>query len=186
MQMNMSEHEEQWLTTHGAEMISTLGINSSNTVIDFGCGIGRYTIPLSRIAGENGRVFAVERDAQELAILRKRMDRFGNPDAIEVLESDDIRLQSVKDSSIDQMLVFDVLQYIEDHEMFFQSIHRVLKPGGQIHVYPAAVPHPGAVNMMQVEKLMTRCGLTCTGKTQFRMMHNKDIVHDEVHTFLLA
>lgn len=183
--MDMSEHEEQWLTKHGAEMVSTLGVNESNSVIDFGCGKGRYTIPLSQITGESGQVFAVERDAQELDVLRDRMNRFGKPDSVKILESEDIRLQSINDSSIDQMLVFDVLQYIEDHHQFFQSVRRVLKPNGQIHIYPAAIPHPGAVDMTQVDAALTRSGLVLAEKNAFRMMHNKDIVHDEVHTFRL-
>ena len=60
--MEMSEHEKQWLTNQGAEMLATLGVKKHDSVIDFGCGKGRYTIPLSQVVGENGNVLAVNLD----------------------------------------------------------------------------------------------------------------------------
>jgi len=184
--MEMSEHEKQWLTALGAEMVATLGVTTGSTVVDFGCGIGRYTIPISQVAGKTGKVFAVERTAEELIELRERMTRFGNPDAVAVLNCEDIQLQSIEDGSVDQLLAFDVLQYIDDKNRFFESVSRVLKPKGQVHVYPAAIPHPGAVDMGQIESALNQAGLIRVGKMRFRMMHNKDIVHDDVHTFSAA
>ena len=184
--MEMSEHEKQWLTDQGAEMIATLGVEEGSSVIDFGCGEGRYVIPLSQVVGENGNVLAVECDSDQVAVLRGRITAFGGQGPIRILNSDDIWLQSVDDGTIDSVFAFDVLQYIEDWEIFFESVCRVLKPCGSIHVYPAAIPHPGAVDVELLASTMNKIGLQGDGRRWFRMMHNKDIVNDEVYTFSLS
>ena len=181
--MKMSEHEKNWLTDHGASMIRSLGIKEGHSVIEFGCGIGRYAIPLSQVVGENGQVLAVERDTEEVTVLRKRMNLFCEQRSVEILNSEDIQLQSVSDETMDHVLIFDVLQYIEDFELFFESAHRVLKPSGSLHIYPAKVPHPGAVDMEYVASIINKLGLQDEGGRPFRMMHNKDMVDDVVYTF---
>ena len=181
--MQMSEHEKQWLTDQGAEMIATLGVEEGSSVIDFGCGEGRYAIPLSQVVGENGNVLAIERNSNQVAVLRERITAFGGHGPIRILNSEDDRLQSVDDGTIDSVFAFDVLQYIKDWEIFFKSVRRVLKPCGSIHVYPAVIPHPGAVDVELVASTMNKIGLQGGGRRRFRMMHNMDMVNDEVYTF---
>ena len=89
------------------------------------------------------------------------------------------------DGTIDSVFAFDVLQHIEDWDIFFKSVYRVLKPGGSIHVYPAIVPHPEAVDLERVVLKMNKIGLQGGGKKKFRMMHNIDMVNDDVYTFSL-
>lgn len=48
------------------ERISKFNIQPGMTVVDYGCGPGRYTMPIARIVGGSGQVFAV--DIQKLAI----------------------------------------------------------------------------------------------------------------------
>jgi len=181
--MEMSEHEKQWLTNQGAEMLATLGIKEHSSVIDFGCGKGRYAIPLSQVVGENGNVLAIERNSDEVAVLRQRIASFGKQGPIRILNYEGVRLQSVDDGTIDSVLAFDVLQYVEDWDVFFKSVCRVLRPCGSINVYPAVIPHPGVVDIKLVESIMNKIGLQSCGRRYFRMMHNKDMVNDEVYTF---
>jgi ubiquinone/menaquinone biosynthesis C-methylase UbiE len=183
--MEMLEHEKQWLTDEGAEMMGSLGVEGRSSVIDFGCGRGRYTIPLSQVVGENGHVLAVERDAGELAVLRERMTAFAGQGPIRILNSEDVCLESVDDAAIDSVLAFDVLQYVEDWDVLFASIRRVLKPGGTVHVYPAHVPHPGGIDVERAASILRTLGLQGGDGRRFRMMHNKDMVVDDVFTFIL-
>ena len=102
----MSEHEDQWLTDHGAQMVSTLGVQEGSSVIYFGCGKGRYSIPLFQVVGADGSVLAVERDAEEVAILRQRMAEFAESGSLRILHAEDTRLQSVEDATIDAVFAF--------------------------------------------------------------------------------
>jgi len=44
------------LESRALEMLQQMGIRSGQTVLDFGCGLGMYTIPVAKIVGEQGRV----------------------------------------------------------------------------------------------------------------------------------
>jgi len=184
--LEILEQESVWLDSLGGEMLDILGVKKDDFVIDFGCGKGRYTIPLSQIVGQNGNVFAVERNLDDVVELRERISVYGGKGSINIINLEDIKLESVGNGVIDCVLAFDVLQYVEDWEKFFNTVRRVLKPCGTIHVYPAAVPHPGAI---EIEKLLTALestGFKACGKRMFRMMHNIDIVDDEVYSFSLC
>ena len=105
MQIEISEHENQWLLNEGAEMVALLGVTEHSSVIDFGCGNGRYTIPLSQVVGDKGTVLAVERNSEEIADLCERIKAFGRHEAIRILNSEDILLQSVDDGTIDSVFM---------------------------------------------------------------------------------
>ena len=91
--MEMSEHEKQWFIDQGAEMVTVLGVEEGNSVIDFGCGTGRYAVPLSQVVGANGNVLAVERDSDKIAVLREIIAAFGEQGPIKILNSEDVRLR---------------------------------------------------------------------------------------------
>ena len=46
--------------------VTTFGIRAGMTVVDYGCGPGRYTTRFAKLVGERGKVYAV--DIHELAI----------------------------------------------------------------------------------------------------------------------
>lgn len=181
--MQVSEHERQWLQREGAKMVSALGVQTGSSVIDFGCGKGRYTIPLSQAVGEGGKVYAVERNTAEIELLHERIADFGRQAQIEVLQSEDTQLHSITDNTIDAVFAFDVLQYVSDWDAFFTSLYRILKPTGRVHVYPAAIPHPDAVDVSKLSETLDNAGFQPERTDQFMMMHNKDMVTDTVHTF---
>ena len=183
--MSILEHEKQWLMNKGAQMVATLGIKEGDSVVDFGCGKGRYTIPISQAVKKNGNLLAIERNSDETAVLRERVAEFGKKNVIQILEKEDIQLQSVENGVIDHIFVFDVLQYIDNWELFFNSVHRVLKSTGKIHVYPATIPHPGAVDIEKVNLTINMNGIWKRSEREFEMMHNKDMVIDKVYTFSL-
>ena len=182
----MSTHETLWLQSEGVKMLTNLGIKHSDYVIDFGCGEGRYTIPLSNIVGKDGRVYAVERDENTMAILQKRLPLFSNTNAISFLNINNLETTTtISDKSIDSIFVFDVLQYIQDWNLLFSYFFRVLKPNGIICIYPAAIPHPGSVDINLAFSKMDEIGFQFVKSTKFRMMHNVDMVDDTVYSFCL-
>lgn len=182
--MKLERHEEEWLTRDGAAMLADMGIKESNKVVDFGCGPGRYTIPLSQVVGNNGKVFAVERTTEIVETLKKRVKKFGNKDLIEILNTKDILIESICTDSADALLLFDMLQYVDKKEEFLKSVVRVLHPTGTLYVYPAAIPHPGSVDMEQVASILKNLGMTNAAKREYHMMHNKFMVDDHIYSFV--
>jgi ubiquinone/menaquinone biosynthesis C-methylase UbiE len=99
-------------------------------VVDYGCGPGRYTLPIAELIGPKGKIFAV--DIQPLAIknVKEKVVRQGLTN-IETILVDSYNT-GIQDSSIDLVLLIDTLHLINDYNALFREIHRILKQDGLI------------------------------------------------------
>ena len=52
-------------------VIAKIKVSAGESVLDFGCGIGSFTLPLARLVGNKGKVFAADREASALAGVEK-------------------------------------------------------------------------------------------------------------------
>ncbi|MFA9391499.1 MAG: class I SAM-dependent methyltransferase [Prolixibacteraceae bacterium] len=182
--MEISKHETLWLQNDGAKMVIDLGVKQEDKVIDFGCGEGRYTIPISQVVGENGHVYSVEHNEDAIAILLKRLPVFTSPNTVSLLKIDDFKnTNTIADNSIDSIFIFDVLQYIQDWDLLFSFCSRVIKAKGSIFIYPAAIPHPDSVDIKIAISKLTSIGFNHCNTKEYRMMHNVDMVDDTVYSF---
>jgi precorrin-6B methylase 2 len=95
------------------ELLRQLGIRPKQTVLDFGCGSGTYTITAARIVGAQGMVYALDKDGEALDELMQKATSVGlkNIERMETLGEVDIEL---KDESVDAVFLFDVF-----HSFFF-------------------------------------------------------------------
>ena len=60
------------LESRALEVLKRIGIRRGQTVLDFGCGYGAYTIPVAKIVGEQGRAYALDKDKEALdALIQK-------------------------------------------------------------------------------------------------------------------
>lgn len=105
------------------------------TILDFGCGPGFYTLPTAKALGEKGKVIAVDIRPKMLGIVKKRAYREG----IKNIEYVDNALLSspqlpYADDSIDIALLFMVLGELAEPGAVCAEIGRLLKPGGMIYV----------------------------------------------------
>ncbi len=62
------------LESRAIEVLEGIGIRRGQTVLDFGCGSGTYTIPAAKIVGEQGRVYALDKDNEVLDELMQRAE----------------------------------------------------------------------------------------------------------------
>jgi ubiquinone/menaquinone biosynthesis C-methylase UbiE len=111
------------------ERLEKVGLAPGQIVLEYGCGIGSFTIPTAQIVGEEGTVYAV--DIQPLAIeaVRKRAAK-GNLTNIKVILSD--RATGLPDESVDVVLLYDTLHLVKDKPALLQELHRVLKADGHL------------------------------------------------------
>ncbi len=184
--MEISKHETEWLESNGAKMLMDLGVKPGDKVLDYGCGEGRYTIPLSQIVGKHGRVYSVEQDENAIAAVLDRLARFSNPDIVKFLKVNNLETSEIlQENSIDALFAFDVLQYVQDWDLLFRYFYRIIKPKGFVCIYPAAVPHPGEVDIKSAISKMEKTGFQYIKSDKFQMMHNVDMVDDVVYSFCL-
>jgi len=65
----MSRYEKMELESRVRKILEKIGVSRGQIVLDFGCGSGTYTIPTAKIAGEPGKVYALDKDRQVLETL---------------------------------------------------------------------------------------------------------------------
>ena len=133
------------------EIIQILDIKKGMKILDFGCGEGLYSIPIARRVGEEGKVYALDKEKGELEKLKGKMRRLKLHN-IELIHSDEkFNLQK---ESIDIILLFDVLHYINNKTQLFKMCYKVLKEEGLLSVFPHT-----HFSCNEVIKIVTETGL---------------------------
>jgi arsenite methyltransferase len=113
--------------------IAHLKIEHGMRIADFGCGIGHYTLVLAPLAGENGRMYAIDIQ-QNLLSKVKNTARDEHLNNIDVIVSDLERPLGSKlaDNLVDAVIMANVLFQIENREAIVSEARRVLKPKGKL------------------------------------------------------
>jgi ubiquinone/menaquinone biosynthesis C-methylase UbiE len=108
----------------------SLNIIAGQTVIDWGCGTGRYLKSASWLVGENGKVYAV--DIHELAVeSAKRIIKKENLHNVYPKQTDGRRVD-IPDGSADLILAFDMFHMVSDPKNFLKMLSLLVKPGGML------------------------------------------------------
>ena len=94
----------------------------SGTVLEIGSGEG-YGI--MELASKADHYIAVDKYNTAIS------DELKSANNITFIQTEVPPLEGIEDNSIDFVVTFQVIEHIQDDEMFLQEIHRVLKPGGK-------------------------------------------------------
>ncbi len=117
---------------HRPEKILKPFLRQGMSVLDFGCGMGLFSIAAAKLVGDAGKVTAVDLQPQMLAALRKRAEKAGVVDRIEThacpRDSIGIRLD------VDFALAFWSLHETPDQRVVLTEIHDLLIQGGRLLV----------------------------------------------------
>ena len=138
----MFKSKEMELELRVLNMLQQIGIRRGQTVLDFGCGYGICTIPAARIVGEQGKVYALDKDREALDELTQRAKSAGLRNIDRMETSGELKI-GLTDESVDVVILFDVFHSfyfpkVEDRRRLLAEIHRVMKPSAflAISVWP--------------------------------------------------
>lgn len=111
--------------------LEEMRVKSGDTVLDFGCGPGGYTLEAARIVGDRGRVYGLDVEPYATRRVAAAAARRGM-DNIEVIVSG---CETGLDSAcVDVILLYDVFHDIEDADCVLDELRRVIKPQGILSV----------------------------------------------------
>jgi len=128
---------ERWERKEGAEFLRKVGIRKNQIVLDFGCGVGHYTIPAARIVGSTGFVYAVDKERQAVNELKQKA-KANNFKNVKVMKTSGQMKLPLESETVGVVLFYDVLHYLGKHnrKRLYQEASRVLKQDGLLSVYP--------------------------------------------------
>ncbi len=115
---------------HDPEKIVGPYVKAGMTVVDVGCGVGWFSIPMARMVGDQGTVIAVDLQPQMLDMLRRRAEKAGVSARIETRPCAQDKLGI--DARADFVLVFAMLHEVPDPDRFLGEVRDCLKPGGKV------------------------------------------------------
>jgi len=108
-------------------ILREMGIQKGQTVLDYGCGIGSFSIPAAKMVGNDGIVYALDIHPLAIKAVEKKIKKKRITNVKTILSA---RETGLPDESVDVVLLYDVLQMISDKEKLLEELHRVLKPDG--------------------------------------------------------
>ncbi|MHB1034972.1 MAG: class I SAM-dependent methyltransferase [Pirellulales bacterium] len=115
---------------HDPQKIVGPYVRPGMTVLDVGCGVGWFSIPMAGLVGHEGRVIAVDLQPKMLDMLRRRAEKAGVADRIQLHKCDAHRLGV--EAETDFALAFAMVHEVPDSDRLLREIHACLKPGGKL------------------------------------------------------
>jgi 2-polyprenyl-3-methyl-5-hydroxy-6-metoxy-1,4-benzoquinol methylase len=110
-------------------------ITSGMKVLDIGCGMGFFSLPIARMICSNGKVICIDVQEKMIKSLKKRADKAGLTDRIEtrICHKNSLNLDDLNEE-IDFALAFAVVHEVSNVAQFFSEIYKTLKPTGMLLV----------------------------------------------------
>jgi len=135
------------------ERIEKLPLKEGMTVVDYGCGPGRYTLPTAKLVGQRGKVFALDIHPLAISIVDKEAIKQGLKNIkATLLDSYDTGIQ---ETSVDIVLLLDTIHHVSDRDALLKEIHRILKPDGLLFMDPGHMKMSKAQEIIEGSNLFT-------------------------------
>ena len=109
------------------KVVEEIGIQPGNVVLDYGCGLGSFSIPTAKIVGEKGKVYALDIHPLALKRTKKKAQKKGLTNIEFILSDCDT---SLNDESVDVVLFYDMLESLLTPQKQLEELYRILKPEG--------------------------------------------------------
>ena len=174
----MNTEVRKWMGEDGVKFLEEIGVKKGQTVLDFGCGEGHYTVPASKIVGKDGKIYALDKDRNELEKLKKliQKDKIKNIEVINV----DTKIP-LENESVNMILCYDVIHYQKEEERIavYSEIRRILKKEGIFSVYPKhhkednPLMELAHINLEDVVKEIDKTGFILESKFLKRLLHDE-------------
>jgi len=142
---------EIWLKKYSEKLLTEVGIKKGQIVLDFGCRIGNYTIPVARIVGHGGYVYALDTNKKSLNELMQRAKSYALRNIKRIDTTEDVEIP-MPDESVDVVLLYDVIHLVNDRRKLFDEVCRVAKKNALISVLPKHFRREMHMSLKDVKK----------------------------------
>lgn len=178
---NREAEVKRWLESDGQIFLKEIGIGKGQTVLDFGCGEGHYTIPAAKVVGDEGKVYAVDKDRENLDELIGQAAKCGLKNIATIETKSQLEIPEMNDSFVDAVLLYDVIHLVSDRNKLYKEIYRISKPEGLLSIYPKHYiqDEPGwGLEDMSLEDIIKEIE---RAKFRFENKFFKRLMHDDYY-----
>ena len=146
-------------------------VEEGMTVLDVGCGMGFFSLPLAKLVGEKGRVVCIDLQGKMIGGLVARAKKAGLAGRIDARVCSESSL-GVGDlaGKIDFALAFALVHEVPHKDILFSEIHHTMKPAGN---FLLAEPS-GHVSKQDFERSVSHAksmGFEMAGDLKIRRSH---------------
>ena len=120
------------LVENPARIFASL-VNEGIVVLEPGCAMGFFTLPLARMVGPEGKIVALDVQPAMLEVLRRRAKKACLLDRIEIRKATQESL-GIDDlaETVDFCSILHVAHEVNDQMRFFREIAKALKPSARV------------------------------------------------------
>jgi len=187
----MKSKIEKWLEIEGIQFLKRVGIKARQTVLDFGCGKGNYSIPAAKIVNKKVLVYALDKNSEKLNQLEERA-RKENLTNIKIINTSGKIKTNLKDNSIDITLLYDVIHLVgkndsstlKDRKRLYKEVYRVSKSTGLVSVYPMHLKtHTDITSKGEVRKEIEEAGFKFEKEAYMELVHDDSKIKGYILNF---
>ena len=135
------------------EKIKKIPLKEGLTVVDYGCGPGRYTLPIARLVGDKGKVFALDIQPMAISMVKKKATSKALTNVETILV--DSYKTGIEESTIDLVLLIDTFHIVNDKDALLKEIHRIMKQDGILFMDPGHMKLEKAVEIVESSGILT-------------------------------
>jgi ubiquinone/menaquinone biosynthesis C-methylase UbiE len=158
------------------EQILSKYISPGMKILDAGCAMGFFSVPMAELTGQRGKVFCIDPQKRMLKVLEKRAKKRELDEIIDTRECsfESLMTDDLTDQ-IDLALTFGVFHEVRDKKRFISEIISSLKNNGLLIF---AEPHILSDNEFKEELELIKEGLIHEesfkkGKNKFAVLRKK-------------
>lgn len=158
------------------EVLKKIKLQKTMSAADFGSGSGGWTLPLAKKL-EDGKIYAIDILEEPLSALKSAagLEKISN---IQTIRSniEDKNGSKLSDSSVDLVLMTNLLFQVKNREGVFGEAKKVLKNGGKILVVDwnpdsSLGPEKGRISEEEVKKMAKEQGLKLEDEFEAGIYH---------------
>jgi cyclopropane fatty-acyl-phospholipid synthase-like methyltransferase len=182
---------ENWLEGEGEEFLRDIGIGEGQRVLDFGCGEGVYAVPAARVVGDEGRVYALDREsgARHRMMEKARAEGLYNIEPVSTWPGEPG--SGPEERTVDVVLLYDVLHYMDagERKNIYAHARVILKDGALLSVYPKhcisdeSLWHLADMELEDVVKEIEEAGFRLERKLRKKLIHDEEYATGRILNF---